>query len=93
MTLSTPTLVQGERGPERAEVSSMTQQQELSIEYKEKIATLCRTNNGKGLKVVVDGTWYYTSWGQYTRMMKGQAKGCVFQTISKKAATPQGVTA
>lgn len=48
-----------------------------------KTATLCKTNKGGGLKIVIDGEWYYTSWGQFGRMMNGKASGCTFQTIDE----------
>lgn len=43
--------------------------------------TLCRTKAGHGFKVVIDGTWYYTSIGELVRLLKGQASGCTFRQI------------
>lgn len=48
-----------------------------------KQAILCKTKKGNGLKIIVEGQWYYTSWGQFGRMMNGKAVGCTFQTIDE----------
>jgi hypothetical protein len=49
-------------------------------------ATMCKTKAGKGLKIVVDGTWYYTSWGEFNAMLRNDANGCTFRTIDDTTA-------
>lgn len=44
-------------------------------------AVLCKTKAGKGLKIIVNDTWYYCSLYQFWMMMKGKSNGCHFQTI------------
>lgn len=44
-------------------------------------ATLCPTKAGNGYKVVVDGTWFYTSKGSLLDMVNGKSKACTFSTI------------
>jgi hypothetical protein len=51
---------------------------------------LCRTKAGKGLKVVVDGIWYYTSLGEFFKMMNDKAKACTFRTIEDIQRTSAG---
>jgi hypothetical protein len=48
-------------------------------------ATLCPTKAGNGYKVVVDGTWFYTSKGSLLNMVNGKAKACTFSTIKDDA--------
>jgi hypothetical protein len=42
---------------------------------------LLKTKAGKGLKIVVDGTWYYTSIIEFTKMANDKQKAVVFRTI------------
>jgi len=44
-------------------------------------ATLCPTKAGNGFKVVVDGTWFYTSKASLLDMVNGKSKACTFSTI------------
>ena len=44
-------------------------------------ATLCPTKAGNGFKVVVNGTWFYTSKTSLLEMINGKAKACTFSTI------------
>jgi hypothetical protein len=44
-------------------------------------ATLCPTKAGNGYKVVVDGTWLYTSKASLLDMVNGKSKACTFSTI------------
>ena len=50
--------------------------------------TLCKTNRGKGLKAVINGTWFYTSWGEFNRMMSNKANGCRFRSAEAFKAKP-----
>ena len=49
---------------------------------------LCRTKAGKGFKIVVDGTWYYSSIGEVFRMIKGGANAATFRTIEDDPLPP-----
>ena len=40
--------------------------------------TLCRTKNGKGLKLVHNGIWYYVAAKHFNAMLRGERVGCVF---------------
>jgi len=44
-------------------------------------AKLLKTKAGKGLKIVVGNTWFYTSYGEFVKMMNDDAKACNFRTI------------
>ena len=44
-------------------------------------ATLCPTKAGNGFKVVVDGTWFYTSKSSLLDMVNGKNRACTFSTI------------
>lgn len=44
-------------------------------------ATLCPTKAGNGYRVVVDGTWFYTSKASLQDVVSGKAKACTFSTI------------
>ena len=44
-------------------------------------ATLVPTKAERGYKVVVDGTWFYTSKASLQDMVSGKAKACTFSTI------------
>jgi hypothetical protein len=44
-------------------------------------ATLCFTKAGRGVKVVVDGVWFYTSKESLMDLVNGKAKACTFSTI------------
>jgi hypothetical protein len=48
-------------------------------------ATLCPTKAGNGFKVVMDGTWFYTSKASLIDMVNGKAKACTFSTIKDDA--------
>jgi hypothetical protein len=54
---------------------------------------LCPTKAGNGCKVVVDGTWFYTSKASLIDMVNGKAKACTFSTIKDdvRAAMPRDV--
>ncbi len=47
------------------------------------IATLCKTKAGKGFKICINGTWYYTSKGELYKVLQDLSGGCIFRTISK----------
>lgn len=44
-------------------------------------ATLCPTKAGNGFKVVVNGTWFYTSKASLLDMVNGKNRACTFSTI------------
>jgi len=50
-------------------------------------ATLCPTKAGNGFKVVVDGTWFYTSKASLQDVVSGKAKACTFSTIKDEEVT------
>ena len=52
-------------------------------------ATLCPTKAGNGFKVVVDGTWFYTSKASVLDMVNGKSKACTFSTIKDDEAVTQ----
>lgn len=41
---------------------------------------LCKTRAGNGLKVVIDGVWYYTSNAEMTAMLNGERSACDFRS-------------
>lgn len=45
--------------------------------------TLCPTKAGKGYKVVVDGTWFYTSAIELAKMLRGEAQAVKFRTVDE----------
>lgn len=45
--------------------------------------TMCPTKAGRGYKVVVDGTWFYTSTQELSRMLRGESNACKFRTIDE----------
>ena len=52
-------------------------------------ATLCPTKAGNGYKVVVNGTWFYTSKASLIDMVNGKSKACTFSTIKDDEAVAQ----
>ena len=46
-------------------------------------ATMLKTKAGKGLKIVIDGKWYYTSIGEMMKMLSNKAHACKFRTIEE----------
>jgi hypothetical protein len=65
-------------------------EQKMTDEFNNKdTATLCPTKAGNGFKVVVDGTWFYTSKASLLDMVNGKNKACAFSTIKDDVAVTQ----
>ena len=43
--------------------------------------TACPTRAGKGFKLVVNDTWFYTSIRELSKMLAGNATACRFRQI------------
>jgi len=46
-------------------------------------ATFCATKAGKGFKIVVNGTWLYTSKGELYKVLQGESTACLFRDIKE----------
>ena len=49
---------------------------------------LCRTKAGKGMKIVVDDVWFYTSLGEFFKWLNHKANACTFRSIEDKGLPP-----
>ena len=49
---------------------------------------LCKTKAGKGMKICVNGTWFYSSLTEVSKLFTNKAKACTFRTIAQKATVP-----
>ena len=43
--------------------------------------TFAATKAGKGFKIIINGTWLYTSKTELYKVLQGKSKACVFRSI------------
>src|SRR3990172_4438168 len=68
--------------------------------YDKAAALLMPTKNGRGYKIVVNGTWYYTSTKELADVLANAKKACNFRTVeqiqtrptTQQVVAPTGVT-